>query len=334
MLDRILSVFVSLLLGFLVWLYARTRDQETLDNVPIQVQVTVTPGQAAHYQVELLDTPQIPVSFTGTPSRLRELRTRLQNGEIRAAVVMEIPEGNLQDAKYADLARVLPRHIPAPPGVKPTVVEGQNRLRVQFHRLIERSLKVQLEHTSETRLVGLTLDPPTVVVRGPQELLERLRSLPTKSVPIPEAEEPVGESRQVTTKPIPLVDQLEGRKLTLNPPAVTARFTVQPRQRVYTLDDVAVQFLCPPGFALRPLFDDERGGKITLKLSGPHSEELPAVVAYVDLSGRKWEPSLYDEPVRLHIPKEYRLEGDPPGRVSFRLVPGSSVPREGLLPGN
>src|SRR5687767_12337895 len=129
MLDRLLSVFVSLTLAFLVWLYARSRDQDTLDNVPITVHLTLAPGQAAHYDLEVHGPQQVPVSFLGPPSRIRELRTRLQSGDVRVTLTVPSPEGaRRNEAKYSDTVRVSSRDIPAPPGVKPTVVEGQNHV--------------------------------------------------------------------------------------------------------------------------------------------------------------------------------------------------------------
>src|SRR5215831_3260248 len=119
MLDRILSVVVSVLLAFLVWLYARSRDQDTLDNVPITAHIALAPAQAAHYEQSDPGPTKIPVSFTGPPSRIRELRTRLQNGDIRAVFTLTIPEAQLQESKYTETVRFLPRHIHAPPGVKP-----------------------------------------------------------------------------------------------------------------------------------------------------------------------------------------------------------------------
>src|SRR6185437_5647302 len=52
MFDRMLSLVVALSLALLVWLYARSRDQEVLDNVPVPVQVTLAPDQAELYQLE------------------------------------------------------------------------------------------------------------------------------------------------------------------------------------------------------------------------------------------------------------------------------------------
>src|SRR5581483_1499481 len=43
MMDRMISIFVAVSLALLVWLYARSRDQEILDNVLLPVQVALPP---------------------------------------------------------------------------------------------------------------------------------------------------------------------------------------------------------------------------------------------------------------------------------------------------
>ncbi len=53
MIDRILSSLVALSLAFLVWLYARSRDQEILDNVVLPVQITLAEADADRYSLEL-----------------------------------------------------------------------------------------------------------------------------------------------------------------------------------------------------------------------------------------------------------------------------------------
>jgi hypothetical protein len=48
MIDRILSILVALSLALLIWLYARSRDQEILDNVTLPVQVSLAESEADH----------------------------------------------------------------------------------------------------------------------------------------------------------------------------------------------------------------------------------------------------------------------------------------------
>ena len=53
MIDRILSSLVALSLALLVWLYARSRDQEILDNVTLPVQISLAEADADHYSLEV-----------------------------------------------------------------------------------------------------------------------------------------------------------------------------------------------------------------------------------------------------------------------------------------
>src|SRR5262249_44538194 len=73
MYDRLMSSLVALSLAVLIWLYARSRNVETLDSVPIPVQISLAADQASDYEMEMTGASQVPVSFMGTPSRLRGL---------------------------------------------------------------------------------------------------------------------------------------------------------------------------------------------------------------------------------------------------------------------
>src|SRR5438067_6185781 len=102
MLDRILSPLVALSLAFLIWLYARSRDQEMLDNVPIPVQIALVPQQAEMYSLEPAGPFQVPASFTGPPARIRELRSMLQHGELHVDIKLTVPESHQNESHYLD----------------------------------------------------------------------------------------------------------------------------------------------------------------------------------------------------------------------------------------
>src|SRR5713226_8262142 len=69
-----LEAVVALSVAFLVWLYTRGRAQMALDDVQIPVQVTLASGTAGNWQLEGNGPCRVPVSFSGPPSRIRELR--------------------------------------------------------------------------------------------------------------------------------------------------------------------------------------------------------------------------------------------------------------------
>jgi len=322
MLDRLVSALVAVSLAFLVWLYMRSRDQEILDNVPVPVQISLAPNQQDQYEVEVTGPSQVPVSFTGAPSRLRELRNLLQHGELRIEIPLSVPAERMEESRYLDTISISATDVHPPVGVTPLIIEGRNHISVILQRLVERRLPVRLEQTNSDNSGQVTLEPSSVLARGPQEILEKIRSIPTVPFMLP-AE--AGATKKVwVAENLALVQEMEGRKIQTTPTAVTARIALQPRQKVYEIPEVSIQFLSPPNFALRALFTDERAGKITLRLLGPAGEENPPVTAFVDLSSHKWEPGLYEEPVHLQLPKDFQLAQEPPRAVAFQLVPADA----------
>lgn len=327
MIDRFISALVALSLASLIWLYVRSRDQDTLDNVPVPVQITLAGGLTDQYDLDLPDPCQILASFSGPPSRIRDVRNLLHQGELRVEITLTVPENLQNESPYLATVRVDASDVHAPQGVTPLVVEGRNRIPVTLHRLVERPLPVRFTHLLEDRLGQVALEPATVLVRGPREILDRTREVPTQPFLLPAGEKAPEELNAEAL--LPLVRELDGRPVRTRPEAVLARVTLRPRQKVYELNDVPVQFLCPANFALRPQFTDERAAKVSLRIQGPPTDEPPAVVAYVDLTGRKLEPGLYaDEPLRVQLPKDFQLAQKPPRSASFRLVPVETPAKE------
>ncbi len=324
MLDRILSSLVALSLALLVWLYARSRDQEILDNVPIPVQVSLDPGQAEQASLEISGSSQVVLSFTGPPSRMRELRSMVQRGELHVDYVLTIPEERLHESRYSDTIHIVASDIHAPPGVTPIIVEGRNRIPVTVHRLIERPLPVHFNYLVDQTTGPIEVDPGTVLVRGPQEVLDRARSIPTVPSLLP-ARSPGSLPGTPPTARVSLVQELEGRSVQVTPNKVTVRLPVQVLKK-YELPDVPIKFLCPPNFQLRPQLLEERAGKISLIVQGPQQDELPKVIAYVDLTRGQFTSGLNHEPLQVQLPRDFTLAQELP-RLAFELVPGDFVPK-------
>ena len=204
------------------------------------------------------------------------------------------------------------------------VHEGRNRIPVTVQRLVEQRLPVRFEAAGNAPVGQWTVEPASVVVRGPQDVLEKLAVIPTTPYVLPARAEPLTRQEVVNLPYVPVVRELKGRAIRVTPPSVAVRLTLQPQQKEYELADVPVQFLCPPNFPLRPIFSDERAGKIALRLRGPYAEESPAVTAYIDLCGGKWKPGLQEEQVKLQLPKEVQLAGTAPRLAAFELVPADA----------
>jgi hypothetical protein len=323
MFDRILSLVVALSLALLVWLYARSRDQEVLDNVPVPVQVTLEPKQADHYHLEVTGPTHVMVSFTGSPLRIRELQGMLQRNELQIPLTFTVPAEHLNEARYNDSLLIESSDVHTPPGVTAIMVEGRNHISLTLHRLIERRLPVRFDAVNDESAGALVLEPATVLVRGPQDVLERARVISTQPSELP-AHSPLSGS----AIRVPLVQEVEGRPVQVMPNRVTVRMPPQPR-KVYELPEVPVHFLCPADFTLRPKFFSERAGRISLRVKGPAREEPPKVYAFVDLiQGHCSAPGRYDEPVQIQLPKDFELAQEPPRGVAFQLVPAESVPRD------
>lgn len=321
MIDRLISALIALSMAFLVWMYVRSRELDTLDNVPVPVKINLATGLADQYDLDVPDPCHVYASFTGPPSRIRELRAMLHHGELRVEISLTIPENLQNESPYVDTVRVDASDIHTPHGVTPMVDEGRNRIPVTLHRLVDRRLPVRFSHLLDDRVAQATLEPATVVVRGPRQILDRTREIVTQPYSLPSAADRPGLETATETL-LPLVRELDGRAIRTTPATVLVRFTLRPRQKEYELTDVPVNFLCPANFSLRPQFTDERAAKITLKVQGPSTDEPPTIVAYIDLTGRKLDPGMYaDEPIRLQLPKDFQLAQKQPRSASFRLVP-------------
>jgi hypothetical protein len=331
MLDRILSVVVAVGLALLLWLYARSRDQEILDNVVIPVQLALAGSQSEQYNLETHGDVRVMVSFAGAPSRIRELRGILQRGELHVELTYNVPEDRLAEGRYADTILVEASDVHAPPGVTPIMVEGRNRIPITIHRLVEKRLPVRFDYGREESGGGrVIVEPATVLVRGPQEVLDRARFISTQPAALPPR--PANAPPWFTAVgKVPLVQELENRPVRVIPDRVTIR--AQARQ-LYELPDVPVHFLCPVGFRLRPEFLDNRSGHLKLKLWGPVQDEVPRVYAFVDLTRSRFTPGLNHEPLQLQLPKDFTLEQEPSRVVAFELIPADFIPRDlGTVPG-
>lgn len=322
--DRLLSLTVAVSLAFLIFLYSRSREQETLDNVPLAVEVFVTPRQAERYTLELTGTRQVTVSFTGPVQRIRELQMLLQRKELQVVKRITVPDDRLNDSRIADWVAIEASDINAPVGVTPIVSEGRNQIQYILHKLVDRRLPVRFDCLQEGVTGPFILDPPSVVVSGPQDVLERAQFIKTQPAEVPSR--PANAAPNVgAAGPVPVRQELEGRAVKVEPRVVMVRVPSQAK-RVYELTEVQVQFLCPPNFHLRPKFIDEHSGKVSLKVIGPAQDEAPKVHAFVDLGKGKFVSGLNHEPLQIQLPRDFQLAQDAPRVVAFELLPGDFVP--------
>jgi hypothetical protein len=318
--QLLLDALVALSLAFLVWLYIRSRAQTTLDDVEVPVQITLASGTAGNWQLEINGSSRVPVWFSGPPALIKELRQQIQHGLVQVAVTLSVPEEHQKDSVYRDNVRVPAEAVPVPPGIQTVVAEGRNVIPVTLHRLVERHLPVHLDYVGDLRLSNLKLEPATVVVRGPKDLLDRARSITTQPFAPPASDSETGSDVTARGK-VSLLTEIDGHPVQCTPDAVSVRARLHARQKVYELKDVPIQFLCPPDFAWRARFASPQAGRITIKVIGPAGEEPPAVLAFLDLTRADLGRGRNVEPLRLQLPKDFQLLQDAPQLVAFYLEP-------------
>jgi len=318
--QRLLEVLVALSLAFLVWLYTRSRDQEIIDRVPIPVLIQLAKPFSGNYDLEVNGHSRITVSFSGPPSRIRELRRRLQRGLVQISVNLTVPDERQNDAAYRDAVRIDVDDIPVPPGVAAVVADESTAIPYTVHRLVERILPVRLDYAGETRISQIKVEPATVTVRGPKDVLDRIWSISTMPYALSQTPDPSAANNTVRGE-VSLVSELEGRPLQTTPHSVAFSFRVRPRQKIYEVADVPVRFLCPPNYSFRARFAPDHTGKVNLRLQGPAGEETPPVIAFIDLTAGTFGRGRNLEPVRLQLPREFTLAQETPPLVSFILEP-------------
>lgn len=321
--QHLSTPLVAFGLAVVLWLYMRSRDVEVLDNYPVPVEISVAPSQADWYELELGGSSEVRVSFTGPPSRIRELRTKLQSGQLRIHRTISVPEERQGDTRYVDVIRIDQQDLEGLAGVQTVIAEKTNRIPVILRRIVEKQMPVQFQHTGGERVERAVVEPSTVLVRGPKEILDREEVIPTQRYQVPlrladEQNRPI--ERTVT---VGLANELGGRPVRVTPEQVQVRFVLRPKRRLVELGDVPVHFLTPAGFAFRPQFTSPRAGLITLRILAPAADPPAAIKAYVDFTvpGRTFSRGLYpEEPIQVQLPPGYELAQETP-RISVELVP-------------
>ncbi|MCS7166664.1 MAG: hypothetical protein RMI91_13055 [Gemmatales bacterium] len=321
--QRLGTPLIALGLAVVLWLYMRSRDVEVLDNYPVPVEISLPAGQAEWYEMELSGASEVRVSFTGPPSRIRELRNRLQSGQVRIHRIISVPEEHQADARYVDVIRIDQQDLEGLSGVQAVIAEKTNRIPITLRRIIEKQMPVQFHHTGGERVERAVVEPSTVLVRGPKEVLEREEVVPTQlyQVPMRLADE---QSHPVErTAVIPLVTELAGKSIRSFPDRVQVRYILRPKRRLIELSDVPVHFLIPAGFPFRPQFTSPRAGLIRLRVLAPAADAPTGIRAYVDFTtpGRTFTRGLYpEETIQVQLPPGYELAQELP-RISVELVP-------------
>ncbi len=313
----LLEASISLCLAFILWLYLHGRTQTAIDHVQIPVQVQLSPSQRDQFVLETPPTPRVMVSFTGQNARLKQLRKKLQQGQIQANVIYHVPEDKTSETTYSTAVSIDTSHIDVPQGIVVEIVEASMLLPIVVHRIVERTIPVELEYTGAVRVTQIKIEPATVLVRGPKSVLDRADRIGT----LPYAIAPPADDTDdpVVKDLVTVATELEGKGLKVTPRQVNVKCKVQPRKKWYKIADVPVQFLSPEQFPYRTKFAEEKGSVVTVKLMGPAGEEPPPVFAFIDLTKESLGRGRNLQPVRVQLPKEYQIVEMIPPQLAFYL---------------
>lgn len=324
MFDRIATPIIALGLAFLVWLYIRSVNQEVVErNIPVVFRLS--PQQRDLYEFD--DKLELPVSFTGPPSRIREVQAMVRRGEISLTRTITVPESHLQADRFTYNDTFAENQINVPAGVRVDIPLNRRAFQIVLRRMIKKTLKVRARFTPEDaeRVANPVVKPAEVEVRGPQEILAKEEFLPTTLIRLPET---VAEKEAVQELAVLLSDRLNEQTIERSPPGVTVTFTLKPAQRIHEVQEVPVHFLTPASFPFTPKFMSDRAGTITLKVRGPAQKPV-GIIAFVDLTRKQYEPGLQpDDLVIVYLPPGYELVQKQPRFGPFKLdpIPGTTKP--------
>lgn len=320
----ILELLIALSLAFLVWLYIHSRAQTTLDHIQVPVQVQLVPSQRDLFDMEVVGDARITASFSGPSSRLRELKKKLQRGQVKVTLTVTVPDDKVNEPACTEVVHVDPAQVPAPPGIHVELADDARAIRLNLTRMAERILPIRLEHTGEVKVSQVKIEPSTVLVRGPQAVVEKVAAIGTQPYAL---EAPSDEKADPTVRgKASLATEIDGQHIFTSLKQVTFRCNVHAKHKVYEVTDIPVLFLCPPEFPYRPRFAQDKAGKISIRLAGPASEERPPVLAFVELTGTNLTRGRNLEPVRLQLPKDFTLLSNSTPVIAFFLDEAERAP--------
>lgn len=312
-----LEFMVSVCLACLVWLYTHNRSRNSIDRVAVPVQVQLAAHQRDQFVLEISESRNVLVSFSGPHSRIREVRRKLQRGQLKAMLSLTVAEAQKNEAMFTQTLRVTEEAMSVPAGVKVEIAEES--LAVTVHRLTERTLPVKLETTGEARITQLKIEPANVLVRGPKAVLDRAAFISTQPYAVEVNSNTAKGPESNAREQIALVTELDGRPIQTNPATVQFRLRAVPLQKTYELADVPIHFLLPKDSPWKARFTSDKDAKVTLKLTGPVLEQAPPILAFVDLSKGNLARGRNLEPLRLQLPKDFQLAQPAAPLVSFFL---------------
>ena len=316
MVDRIISAMLALGLASMIWLQTRNRDIDTLARVSIPLEISIPKEREGDFIINLRSKPQVEVSFHGSPRLMREVELRLKRDDFRIKMGISIPPERLLENSWEEQLTVEADSLPVLPlGVSVTLDERSNRISFLVTRIVERELPVRLVTDLGTAPPDLVLDPPSVTVRGPKEVLQNAIFIPTQAAPV---DSRPGSPLRFPSR-VPIAQEIDGKQVVSTPPFVGIRQPARP-QKTFEITDVSVAFLCSPNLGLKPRFINDRDAKVSVRVRGPIQDQPPVVYAFVDLTKARFLSGLTTEPILILPPPDFQLVQEDVKKVGIELI--------------
>ncbi len=317
MVDRIISALLALGLASMIWFQTRNRNIETLARVAIPLEISIPKEKEGDFIINLRSKPNVEASFHGSPRLIREVELRLKRDDFRIKLGISIPPERQLENFWEEQLTVEADSLPLlPPGVSVTLDDRSNRISFLVTRIVERELPVRLLADSGTALPDLILDPASVTVRGPKEVLQNALFIPTVAMQV--NSQPGSPFRLPPS--IPIATEIDGKQVVSTPSTVGIRQPARP-QKTYEIPDVPVAFLYSPNLGLKPRFINDRDAKVTVRVRGPNQDQPPVVYAFVDLTKSRFLSGLTTEPLLILPPPDFQLVQEEIKKVGIELLP-------------
>ena len=306
---------MAAVLAVLLWVYA---DQHITrqESLAIPLRLVLPADIRAQTSVTVLR-----VRVSGPNRAVAALKER--EGELRINYTPDVETSALESSKTITIV-LTPNDVRLPAEVNILGIEPDT-LQAKLIRYAEKTLSVSPTIVGEVASgyeIGenILVDPPSVAVRGPEDLLERLEAIPTEPVSVQglkashtrggvkiatKAGDSTLECDRTVDVLVPIKRQVIQREFANIPVAVFAPADFPYRVNLSTRKSVSL-----------------RGTKEAISALRPEDIRL-----FVDVSGLKPRSEPYEEKVYGLVPPDVSFEGEL-GSVTFEILePAAGVPK-------
>jgi len=229
--NKILSILVSLLLSFFLWLALAGQDTSTTElSVPLEL---------ANLPSDLAIRSEVPTTITfqvlANTAQLRFLADRKLHVWINAASAREGYNAFSVDADSLDLPRGVQVRKITPPVIEFEAVKTTNKvvsLRPDATGQVHKDYRVR----------ALILEPDEVTLQGPQEVLTEIESLSTTPIQLTDLQ------KDTTLTVTPLLSDLPPG-IVVTPREIKAIITLEERRLEETFTDLPIEAVSKNGRA-------------------------------------------------------------------------------------